>query len=175
MNTSESSATNRLNSKNESNSMTIIVEEDEIRDRRRNIALEYLKMEEKQASLCNNLATKIYRRFDEINKTEKLCEQDDLAKIFHSIIELEKVAELLHGQVAIEIRERVEVEKWKETPYFGDILKRYFKFYNIYKQILLHFPKSKDTLVELMKKQKFKDSLQKLLVCIHFLIFLFLK
>lgn len=49
-------------------------------------------------------------------------------------------------------------------PYFGDILKRYFKFYNIYKQILLHFPKSQDTLVELMKKQKFKDFLQKLLV-----------
>jgi hypothetical protein len=85
-----------------------------------------------------------------------------LAKIFHSIIELEKVAQLLHYQVVKEIKERVDI--WNEMPYFGDILKRYFKFYNIYKQILLHFPKSQDTLVELMKKQKFKDFLQKLLV-----------
>ena len=139
-----------------------INENDEIKERRRNIAMEYLKMEEKQTTLCNNLATKIYRKFDETNKSEKLCEPDDLAKIFHSIIELEKVAQLLHLQVVSEIKERIDL--WNQMPYFGDILKKYFKFYNVYKQILLHFPKSQDTLVELMKKQKFKEFLQKLLV-----------
>jgi hypothetical protein len=67
-----------MKSNNRSPLESIINENDEVKERRRNIAMEYLKMEDKQTTLCNNLATKIYRKFDEANKIEKLCDPDDL-------------------------------------------------------------------------------------------------
>ena len=164
---------------NNNNNKTIIINENieinesnETRERRRNITMEYIKMEEKQSKLCNILATNVYKKFDEINKNEKLCEQDDLNEIFHSIIELEGIAKIIHSEVAQKIQERLH--EWNDKPYFGDILKKYFKFYNIYKQILLRYPKSKEMLAEQMKKQKFSNSLQKLLVS-HYLFSVFLK
>jgi hypothetical protein len=138
-----------------------INENDETRDHRLKIAQEYCSMEEKQTNLCDLLAKNIYRKFYEANKNEKLCEQEDLAKIFHSIIELEKVAQLVHGQVAKEMKERID--KWKDQPYFGDILNKYSQFYKIYISILLHFPESGKTLEECSKKQKFDNYLKSLL------------
>lgn len=140
-------------------------ESSETHERRRQLVLEYSKMEEKQAKLCQLLASNIYRKFDEENKIQKFCEPDELHIVFHSIVELEKVAQLIHAAVAKQLQERIQ--NWSTTPYFGDILLQYYKFYRVYKSILQRLQQSKDMLTELQKRPKFAAFMSKLLVSIQ--------
>lgn len=149
-------------------------------ERRRQLAHEYYKMEEKQAKLCRILFNNIYKRLEAENQAQKLCERDELNTIFNSIIVLEKMAELVHGQVAREICARVDL--WHEKPYFSDILLKFYHFYKAYKAIIQRHHESVQTLTELIKsKPKFNTFLQKLLVIFaefnefFFLIIAFLK
>jgi hypothetical protein len=128
----------------------------------RYIADEYCKMEEKQAKLCMILANNVYKKMEDENKQQKLCDHDDLVKLFYCCIETEKLAQLIHKQIALEIRERLN--NWSTQPFFGDILLKYYHYYKLYKAILQRYPLSKETLVELLKKQKFAASLQKIMV-----------
>jgi hypothetical protein len=132
-------------------------------EKRRQLAHEYYKMEEKQAKLCRILFNNIYKKLEAENQSQKLCERDELNAIFNSIVALEKMAQLVHGQVAEEIRARVEI--WQQKPYFGDILVKFYHFYKAYKAVIQRHHESVQTLSELIKaKPKFGMFLQKLLV-----------
>jgi hypothetical protein len=128
----------------------------------RHIADEYCKMEEKQAKLCMILANNVYKKLDDENKQQKLCDQDDLIKLFYCCIETEKLAQLIHKQIAMEIRERLN--NWAMKPYFGDILLKYYHYYKLYKPILQRYSTAKETLVELLKNKRFASCLQKIMV-----------
>lgn len=124
---------------------------------------EYCKMEEKQANLCVLLATKVYRRLQEDNRTLKLCENEDIVKVFNGIIQLENLAVAVHNNISQLLKERLLI--WYEKSYFGDILLRYVHYYKAYKAILQEYPQTRMTLNDLLiKKPKFSQHLQKLLV-----------
>jgi hypothetical protein len=135
---------------------------EELNTLRRNKADEYYRIEEKQAHLVNVLAKKVYHKLYEENQSQQFCDIDDLNKVFYVIVELEKVASLVHHQVAEEIKKRIN-ENWQNEPYFGDILIKFYHFYKIYKAILQRYPICQLTLSQLLKKKAFVSCLQRLL------------
>ena len=89
---------------------------------------EYYHIEEKQAKLLKVLAKHVYKPLLEENKQQRLCDNDDMMKVFYVVAELEQLASLVHEQVAMQIKTRVETE-WSIKPYFGDILTFYYYYY----------------------------------------------
>ena len=85
-----------------------------------------------------------------------------MMKVFYVVAELEQLASLVHEQVAIQIKARVETE-WSLKPFFGDIMTTYYYYYRVYKAILERYPTCQITLSILLKKPKFAASLKKLL------------
>lgn len=125
---------------------------------------EYSQIELKQANLLKILATNVYRKLYDENARQqyRLCDQDDMMKVFYVIVELEQLASLVHGPVANQIKERADNE-WSEKPYFGDILTKNYHFYKVYKAILERYPTCQVTLSNLLKKKNFAAYLKKLL------------
>lgn len=124
---------------------------------------EYYHIEEKQARLCKSLKENVYQRFEEENARQHYCDLDELNKIFYVVIELEKVALLVHEQIANEIKARLDT-CWSEKPYFGDILVKYYHFYKTYTPILSRYPTCQLTLSSCLKRKSFATNLQRILV-----------
>ncbi len=123
---------------------------------------EYARVEEKHANLCMTLTNSIYKKIEEENRQQKLCEPDDLSKAFYCFFEVEKLAQQIHRQVSIEIDERLN--EWKQKPYFGDILLKYHHFYKLYKSILQRKTSSDEAIENLKKKPKFTAAIFKIMV-----------
>lgn len=123
---------------------------------------EYYHIEEKQAKLLKILAKGVYKPLLEENKQQRLCETDEMMKVFYVVAELEQLATLVHEQVAMQIKSRVETE-WSLKPFFGDILTTYYYYYRVYKAILERYPTCQLTLSILLKKPKFVACLKRLL------------
>jgi hypothetical protein len=137
----------------------------ELDTKKRQKADEYYHMEAKQSNLCQILATEVYQKLKEENtrQQQRLCDEEDMKKIFYPVIELEKLAQVVHGECSAEIKQRIEAD-WIEKPYFGDILIKYFPFYRIYKSILQRYPTSQVTLSNMLKRKSFASYIRKLLV-----------
>jgi len=123
---------------------------------------EYYRIEEKQAKLLKILANSVYRPLLEENKQQRLCDTDEMMKVFYVVAELEQLATLVHEQVAIQIKTRIETE-WSLKPFFGDILTTYYYYYRVYKAVLKRYPTCQITLSILLKKPKFSACLKRLL------------
>jgi hypothetical protein len=137
----------------------------ELDTKKRQKADEYYHMEAKQSNLCQILATEVYQKLREENtrQQQRLCDEEDMKKIFYPVIELEKLAQVVHGECSAEIKQRLEAD-WAEKPYFGDILFKYFPYYRIYKSILQRYPTSQVTLSNILKRKPFASYIRKLLV-----------
>jgi hypothetical protein len=137
-------------------------DEDQLDLKKKQKLHEYYTMEEKHANLIKILAGVYNKIVEENAKNQKLAELEDINKSLYPIVESEKLAKLVHEQVALEVKRRVEVE-WNEKPYFGDILNTYYHFYKIYKAILERYPTCQISLSNLLNKKAFDMQLKKLL------------
>lgn len=140
---------------------------DELFKLRKNKADEYYHIEEKQANLLKLLANNVYRKFLEENDRQQyaLCDQESMQNIFYLLVSLAPFAELVHGEIAMQIKERLENE-WDEKPYFGDILTKKYQYYKTYKSILQRFPTCQLSLSNMLKKKAFSSKIKQLLVCV---------
>ena len=141
-------------------------------------AREYYNIEESQASLLKTLTNTVYEKLKKENEAHNfaLCDRESFAKIFYILDQLTpRFADLVHGEVADEIKKRVDNE-WAEKPYFGDILVAKQPFYKIYKSVLHNFPIGQVTLSRMLQKKSFSNCLKKYLVFMgaHFLAWLFI-
>lgn len=132
--------------------------------KKRNKLDEYYHIEGKQAKLLKILANNVYSKLNEENKKMSLCDQDEMIKVFFVVIELEKLASLVHEPAAAQLKQRVELE-WNEKPYCGDILISFYHYYKVYKAVLARYPTSQIMLSNLLKRKNFATSLKRLLVC----------
>lgn len=120
---------------------------------------EYANIEDKQAKLLKILNERVYKRIrDEAN-----IDDDELHRVFYVVAELEQLASMVHEQVALELRRRVQ-DEWCAKPYCGDILAAYYHYYKVYKAILERYPNCQCTLSNLLKRKAFAAQLKKLLV-----------
>ncbi len=140
---------------------------------RKNKADEYYHMEEKQANLLKLLANNVYKKFQEENERQQyaLCDQESIQRIFYLLVNLAPFAELVHGEIAMQIKERLEKE-WDVKPYFGDILMQKYQYYRTYRAILQRFPTCQLTLSNMLKKKAFSNKIKQLLVCYNFKYYL---
>lgn len=131
---------------------------------RKQKADEYYHIEEKQANLLKLLASNVYKKFQEENERQQyaLCDQENMSKIFYILAELSQVAELVHGEVASQLKQRVTSE-WEEKPFFGDILIQKYQYYKTYNAILQRFPTCQVALSNMLKKKAFSHYLKQLL------------
>jgi hypothetical protein len=138
---------------------------DQLDLKRRQMLDEYACIETKQARTLSFLAKHVYRRLaDEIAAGQRLIDAEDFHKVFYPVIELEKLASLVHEQVSNEVRARIESpDEWRSKPYAGDILSRYYHFYKIYKIVLQRYPASQITLSSCLKKKNFAAHLTKII------------
>lgn len=136
--------------------------DEEILTKKRQKLDEYYHLEEKQAKLLLLLANGVYRKLNEENARLRLCEQEEMNKVFYVVVELEQLATMVHEQVATQIKTRCEVE-WTEKPYFGDILIKFYHYYKVYKAIIARYPNCQITLSNLLKRKNFAAHLKKLL------------
>lgn len=106
----------------------------------------------------------VYIKFKEENEKHQyaLCDKDSMDKIFNILVTLAKFADLVHSEVATQIKKRLDCE-WTEKPYFGDILVEKSPYYKAYKPVLERFTDCQLALSNMLKKPKFANYLKKLL------------
>jgi hypothetical protein len=125
---------------------------------------EYANIEMKQAKLLVILANNIYRKLnDDNNNGQRFIDADDFQKVFYPVVELEKLAILVHEPVSNEILKRIEAAEWPQKPHAGDILTKYYHYYKIYKCVLERYPSCQVTLSIWLKKKNFAAQLKKVL------------
>ncbi len=131
---------------------------------RRRKADEYYNIELKQANLLKLLMSSVYLKFKAENERLQyaLCDKESMDSIFNIIITLASFADLVHGEVAAQIRQRLESE-WLEKPYFGDILVAKSHYYKTYKPVLQRFSECQLSLSNMLKKKSFASYLKGLL------------
>ena len=134
-------------------------------------ANEYYHIEENQANLLKILNDKVYKKFQEENEKKQfnLCDQENMVKIFFLIVELSKFSELVHGEIASKLKERI-INEWNIKPFFGDILIERYQFYKVYSSILRRFPDCQFSLSYMLKKKPFANYIRQLLVSFAILI-----
>ncbi|CAF0880540.1 unnamed protein product [Brachionus calyciflorus] len=134
----------------------------EINQKKRNKIHEYYTLEKKQADLIKLLAKSILFKFNEENKKDFLCDQDEINKVFSIVSELEQVALLIHDSIAESILKRLN-DEWNEKPYFADILMKYYQYYKIYKTTLSRYPNVQLSMANFIKKKNVAITIKKLL------------
>lgn len=139
---------------------------DEINLKKKQKLDEYSNIEKKQAKLLTILYNNIYTKLNEENgHHQRLAETEEFQKLFYPVVELQKLATLVHEQVGNEIKSRIDsMDEWSEKPFVGDILIKYYQYYKIYRCVLERYPAGQLTLSNLLKKKNFAASLKKYLV-----------
>jgi hypothetical protein len=133
---------------------------------KKNKADEYYHIEDKQANLIKLLSNNVYKKFQEENERQQyaLCDKENVQKIFYLLEELKLVSELLHAELAVQIKQRLDTE-WHTNgkDYFGDILIQKYQFYKTYNAILQRYPTCQVTLSIMLKKKGFSAFIKQLL------------
>lgn len=120
----------------------------------------------KQAKLLKLLMNNVYIKFKNENEKQQygLCDKESMDNIFNILVTLASFADLVHAEVAGQIKQRLE-EEWTEKPYFGDILVAKSPYYKTYKPVLQRFSDCQVAMSNMLKKKNFANYLKMLLVC----------
>jgi hypothetical protein len=144
---------------------------DELNAKKKRLIMELSAIERKQADLIVLLYNNVYKKVcDELGINNNSSNynssmSDDFNRVFLPIVELEKVALMLHGPVASDLKQRTTDEsEWNEKSFMTDILKQKFHFYKIYRVILERYPTCQLSLSILLKKRNFASCVKKYLV-----------